>query len=319
MKYTVTINQNRSVEWKLTASEAIVFSWLYELPSWADKLVLNNETYYFGSRTIACKELPIITDKVDTMYRLYKSLEKKGLISIVILQKKDYIAITEKGKNWHYDSELPSDGKKSEETRNKIPENSEKNPTYKYTNDKDINDKQKETIDKSIAKKDFDFKQALLDLGIDKDVVNDWLVIRKRKNAVNSERSFNAIKKQIELSGKSANECITLSVERCWQGFNAEWIENTRRAYNSKNNSVSSQRRNESLKPDMPILNEDGDLMDGTFFKGNARWYISEIDSKPHSIPIKAPQRPDKRYEWDSVNNRWYLPKDKWEALDELW
>lgn len=134
MKYTLTINQNRSVEWELTVSEAIVFSWLYELPSWAEKLILEDKTYYFGSRNVACKELPIISDKADTIYRLYKSLEKKGLILMVILQKKDYIAITEKGKNWHYDNELPNNGKKSEETRNEIRENSEINPTYKYTN-----------------------------------------------------------------------------------------------------------------------------------------------------------------------------------------
>lgn len=139
MKYTLTINQNRSVEWELTASEAIVFSWLYELPSWAEKLILEDKTYYFGSRNIACKELPIISDKADTMYRLYKSLEKKGLISMVILQKKDYIAITEKGKQWHYDNELPSNGKKSEETRNEIREISEINPTNKYTNNQETN------------------------------------------------------------------------------------------------------------------------------------------------------------------------------------
>lgn len=92
--------------------------------------------------------------------------------------------------------------------------------------------------------------------------------------------------------------------------------------YKQKDNqkkNVSSQGRNETLKPDMPILNEDGDMMDGTFYKQNARWYISEIDCKAHSIPVKAPMRPDKRYEWDSVNNRWYLPRDKWEASDELW
>ena len=92
--------------------------------------------------------------------------------------------------------------------------------------------------------------------------------------------------------------------------------------YKQKDNqkkNVPSQGRNETLKPDMPILNEDGDMMDGTFYKQNARWYISEIDCKAHSIPVKAPMRPDKRYEWDSVNNRWYLPRDKWEASDELW
>ena len=88
---------------------------------------------------------------------------------------------------------------------------------------------------------------------------------------------------------------------------------------NNQQKYVSSQKRNETLKPDMPILNEDGDLMDGTFFKQNARWYISEIDAQVHSIPIKAPQRPDSRYEWDSVNNRWYLPIDKWSASDEIW
>lgn len=317
MKYTITINQNRSVEWGLTASESIVFSWIYELPSWADKMEYNGTTYYFGSRNVACKELPIISDKVDTMYRLYKSLEKKGLISLIVLQKKDYISLTEKGKKWHFDNELPNHGKKSEETRNQIRENSEINPTNKYTNNKNTSDNEKEKIDKSISKKGFDFKQALLDIGVEKDVVEDWLVIRKRKNAVNSERSFNAIKKQIELSGKSANDCITLSVERCWQGFNAEWMENTRKTYAKK--SVSTQQRNQNLKPDMPILNEDGDLLDGTFFKGGARWYISESDCKPYSIPVKAPQRPDKRYEWDSVNQRWYLPRDKWEATDELW
>lgn len=139
MKYTLTINQNRSVEWKLTASESIVFSWIYELPSWADKMEYNGTTYYFGSRSVACKELPIISDKADTMYRLYKSLEKKGLISMVILQKKDYIAITENGKKWHYEIEHPKDGNKSEECRNEIHESSEINPTNKYTNNQETN------------------------------------------------------------------------------------------------------------------------------------------------------------------------------------
>lgn len=131
------INQKRAVEWELTMSEAVVFSWLYELPSWADKLVFNNETYYFGSRTIACKELPLVTDKTDTMYRIYKSLEKKGLIAIIVLQSKDYIALTAKGKEWHYDV-LPTDGKISDETRKNFRDNSEKNPTYKYINNQYI-------------------------------------------------------------------------------------------------------------------------------------------------------------------------------------
>lgn len=169
MKYTLTINQNRSVEWNLTSSEAVVFSWIYELPSWADKLEYNGNTYYFGSRNIACKELPLVTDKPDTMYRLYKSLEKKQLISMITLMKKDYIALTEKGKSWYYESELPNDGKISEETRNNIRENSEKNPTNKYTNDKDTNDKniigkKEETKNDNQESQENDFIERMYDI-----------------------------------------------------------------------------------------------------------------------------------------------------------
>lgn len=184
------------------------------------------------------------------------------------------------------------------------------------------NSKPKESIDLKEDKtknKSFNFKQALLDLGIDEDVADDWISVRKRKKASNSERAFNKIKNEIEKSGTSANECITIAADRCWIGFEADWVKNTKRNYNNQKKPVYSQNRNETLKPDMPILNEDGDLLDGTFFRGNARWYVSEIDAKPHSIPVKAPQRPDKRYEWDSVNNRWYLPTEKWEVADEIW
>lgn len=238
---------------------------------------------------------------------------------MVVLQKKDYISITELGKQWHYDSELPNNGNKSEECRNEIRESSEINPTNKYTNNKDTIDNKEEKIDKSISKKVFNFRQSLLDLGVDEDVVNDWLSVRKKKKATNSERAFNKIKNEIEKTSMSANECITIAADRCWMGFEADWVKNIKRPYNNQQNFISSQGRNETLKPDMPILNEDGDMMDGTFYKQNARWYISEIDCKAHSIPVKAPMRPDKRYEWDSVNNRWYLPRDKWEASDELW
>lgn len=199
-------------------------------------------------------------------------------------------------------------------------------PTTRLTdntvNGVDNNNKPKESIDLKEDKtknKSFNFKKALLDLGIDEDVADDWLAVRKKKKATNSERAFNKIKNEIEKSGMSANECITIAADRCWIGFEADWAKNTKRNYNNQQKYVSSQKRNQTLKPDMPIINEDGDLMDGTFFKQNARWYVSELDLKPHSIPIKAPQRPDNRCEWDSVNNRWYLPIDKWSASDEIW
>ena len=70
----------------------------------------------------------------------------------------------------------------------------------------------------------FTFKNALLELGVDKKIVDDYLKVRKTKNAVNSETAFNAITSEIALTNKTANEIITICVERSWSGFKAEWI-----------------------------------------------------------------------------------------------
>jgi hypothetical protein len=72
----------------------------------------------------------------------------------------------------------------------------------------------------------FTFKNALLELGVDKKIVDDYLKVRKTKNAVNSETAFNKITNEIALTNKTANEIITICVERSWSGFNAEWITN---------------------------------------------------------------------------------------------
>lgn len=299
MKYTITINQNRCLEWGLTASEAVVFSWIYELPSWADKLEYNGNTYYFGNRILACKELPIISDKVDTMYRLYKSLEKKGLISLVVLEKKDYISITDKGKTWHYENELPSFGKKSEESRKKIRENSEKNPTDQYTNNNKYTiDQKKEKIEVSIFKKKFDFKSALIELGIDENVVNDWLIVRKQKKAANTQTAFNRIKNEIILSGKSANECITIAVERSWQGFKAEWLKEEDKQ--AAPQEFGNTKTRVPLNPALHLIDNNGNLNDGTFIEDGYRCYFSRKDNRRYSIPPMEEPMPGINYEWTS-------------------
>lgn len=86
------------------------------------------------------------------------------------------------------------------------------------------NNKLKEDIDLSISKKNdsFNFKQELLKLGVSEDVATDWMKIRKK--TANSERAFKRIKHEIELTGASANDCITLCADKGWLGFEAEWF-----------------------------------------------------------------------------------------------
>lgn len=155
MKYYININQKFAVEHGLNTSEAIVFAWLYELPSWAKSVLIDNKTYYFASENKAAEEMPLISDKKDTFYRIYKSLAKKGLIEILKIGKATYIEITDLGKGWYLSESSQKNGnsehlnnypnsennsdfaENSEESRKILQNNSETAPTnniYKNNN-----------------------------------------------------------------------------------------------------------------------------------------------------------------------------------------
>lgn len=80
-------------------------------------------------------------------------------------------------------------------------------------NDKDIN-----------KPKGFNFKNSLIDLGVQPDIVKDWLLVRKNKKATNTETAFNLIKTEIEKTKLNPNDCIKLAVEKSWAGFKSEWV-----------------------------------------------------------------------------------------------
>lgn len=174
----------------------------------------------------------------------------------------------------------------------------------------------------SKKKEKFCFKQSLIDLGVNENVAESFMVVRKNKKATNTEIAFNAIKKQIEKSGISANECITICVENSWKGFNAEWINNLNRSNNvNKRQSNTSQQFQDNrrlLKIGISYeANGELHLVDGTTFKNNHRYYVAR-DYKEYSIPVNAPERPDERFEYRNGEG-WYLPYDLENADDMVW
>lgn len=76
--------------------------------------------------------------------------------------------------------------------------------------------------------KRFDFKNSLIEIGVSPEVAEDWMQVRKAAKATSTETAFNRIKHEIEKSGLSANECITIAVSRSWRGFQADWVANMR-------------------------------------------------------------------------------------------
>jgi hypothetical protein len=140
MRKTSLIQNSKSIEWKLSLQEAYLFSWMYELPSWANSVIIEGVPFYFASKTKVEKDLPLLAVKLDTIYRYYKSLSDSGLIIIKKIDGKDYIALTEKGKSWNTSSNKNTNiqSEHSEinpnELGNKSENNSDLNPTYNYTN-----------------------------------------------------------------------------------------------------------------------------------------------------------------------------------------
>lgn len=133
MRYSTTINNLKSNEWGLTIQQAYLFSWFYELPSWANKVMIENEIFYFASKNKAVEELPILTDKTDTMYRYYRQLEELGLVVIKKIDGKDYIALTTKAKDWNFSKSEYSENNPSI-VGNLSENNSDLNPTYNNIN-----------------------------------------------------------------------------------------------------------------------------------------------------------------------------------------
>lgn len=154
MKYTTYLNNAKILEWGLNFSQAVVFDWLTLVPGWAEQMIEGKEVWYFASRTTCLKELPTVGTSEDTIYRIYKALEKLGLIEYKKVGVKDYIKLSKKAKEWHY-KDL---GKKSEHSEiypndlgNPSENDSDENPTYNnITLDNNISNNKKKSKNKPL-------------------------------------------------------------------------------------------------------------------------------------------------------------------------
>ena len=72
----------------------------------------------------------------------------------------------------------------------------------------------------------FNFKNEFLSLGVDKQILDDWLTVRKKKKASNTKTAFNAIIKEISNTGLMVGDAIEYAASKSWSGFKAQWYFN---------------------------------------------------------------------------------------------
>lgn len=96
----VRIDLERSNEWGLTLPESYLFSVLATLPSWSKNILIEGEAYYPAPLESVRDCIPLVSDKVDTFYRIFKSLSEKNIIKIRRIKNIQFIQLTDKGSQW---------------------------------------------------------------------------------------------------------------------------------------------------------------------------------------------------------------------------
>jgi len=155
MQYTITINQFKSLEWGLNSQQAMLFAFVYECPSWANPVKTDDGVFFALSKAKIVCELPLLSGKPDTAYRMLKALEDAGLVQMSSTSKITLIRLTDKGKEWNrkhdgsenYPSNPEGGRKKIRGTSDKSPSKvgkkseltSDKSPTNQGTNNQGTN------------------------------------------------------------------------------------------------------------------------------------------------------------------------------------
>ena len=142
--------------------------------------------------------------EIDGDYLLQKRMVKDGELS-----EKRAVAGQKGGKKSLGFCSSKSQSKTQSKNISKIEANSE--------NEIDIDN------DNNIKK--FSFLKELLSIGVERKIAEEWIKVRRNKKLTQTETAFRKTKAEIDKSGRSANDCITLCVERSWGGFKAEWVE----------------------------------------------------------------------------------------------
>ena len=263
MRFSTTLNNQKCMEWELNATQGVLIALLYEANAWANEEIIDDKTYYFVSRNLILKELPMFFEKADTVYRNLKVLAEKGIIEYIKHKGMDLIRLTEKGKSWNF---IESNSEKSPNFDNnseknpsefgkKSENNSEKNPTYKDTNiQKDINKNNKEKNKKEKSKNEIqEFINNLSEDNEYKELLFKY--IEYRKNIKKPIKTILPIKKIVKdfPNWFALDEAINIAMEKEWTGLEPEWIEKHKKSkvFNNNNeNKIAESKDTSHLKVD---------------------------------------------------------------------
>lgn len=70
------------------------------------------------------------------------------------------------------------------------------------------------------------YRHRLKSLCVPDYLIDDFMLVRKKKKAVDSETAWNGFVREVDKAGLTIQQAVTICIERDWKGFKAEWIAN---------------------------------------------------------------------------------------------
>lgn len=87
--------------------------------------------------------------------------------------------------------------------------------------------REEEKKEKKIIKEDtptaFNFRNSFLELGVDNQILNDWLDVRKKKRSVNSETAFKLFISEVQKSKLTISQAVEMCAGRSWASYKVEY------------------------------------------------------------------------------------------------
>ena len=104
----------------------------------------------------------------------------------------------------------------------------------------------KEEKEKSSAEKEKfgkpEFRQALIDAGVEEQHADDWIKVRTAKRAAFTLTVIESLFKECEVNNFKIKDAVRISAEQSWQGFKHAWIQNINTQNNGKQTGITASQ-----------------------------------------------------------------------------
>jgi len=183
-----------------------------------------------------------------------RSLMVCGLIVQAKDEHQNNVYILASGENFSPHEKSSHHEKSSQGVVKKVHGGSEKSSQVaseksSHTKDSSLNTLSKDTKQNTLgAKREKTTLNAddLILLGVDKQIANDWLSVRKAKRAPLTKTAFDAMQREADKANITLAESVAVCAENGWQGFKCEWYQKL----NNKPNSQTAKPFEKSVTPE---------------------------------------------------------------------